>query len=99
MYVDLLTNAGLLDPSVWASPDTWTTAMEYAAKKKKKSNSGLLFGGICCLLVVVAIGVGIYLLLNKRKQGNQQPPNGQPPYGAPGQPPYGQPGQPPYGQH
>lgn len=74
MYLDVLTNATLLDPQVWASADAWTSsdtlasAMEYAAKKKKKSSSGLIIGGICCLVVVVLIGVGIYLLTQRKKQ-------------------------------
>jgi ABC-type multidrug transport system permease subunit len=69
MYLDLLTNAALLDHSVWASPDTWSATAELAAKKKRKGgNGGLIFGGICCLLVVVAIIVGIYLLTQRKNK-------------------------------
>ncbi|MEV6428394.1 hypothetical protein [Nocardia sp. NPDC051463] len=74
MYLDLLTNASLLDHTVWASPDTWaagdtwTQALDYAGKKKKKSNGGLIFGGLCCLLVVALIIGGIYLLKSRKNQ-------------------------------
>ncbi|GAB2650308.1 hypothetical protein ACWDYH_28950 [Nocardia goodfellowii] len=73
MYLDLLTNATLLDHAVWANPDTllasdtYTQAMELAAKKKKKGGGGLIFG-LICLLVVVAIAVGGYLLYKRSKK-------------------------------
>ncbi|MCZ9326375.1 hypothetical protein [Nocardia farcinica] len=103
MYLDLLTNANLLDHAVWASPDTWgssdtyTQAMEHAARRRRRGGGGLVFGAICCVAVIAAIGVGIYLM-TKRKKNNDQ--GGQAPYGQPGgQPPYGAPGGgQPYGQ-
>ncbi|WP_109522916.1 MULTISPECIES: hypothetical protein [Nocardia] len=72
MYLDLLTNASLLDHSVWASPDIWAsdtfnTALDLAAKKKKKSSKGGLIGVICCVLVVVAIIVGIVYFTKRNK--------------------------------
>ncbi|WP_054811617.1 hypothetical protein [Nocardia arizonensis] len=71
MYLDLLTNASLLDHSVWTSPDviasdTWNTALDLAAKKKKKSSGIGFFGVICCVLVVVAIIVAIVLFTKRR---------------------------------
>ncbi|MEV6274730.1 hypothetical protein [Nocardia sp. NPDC051832] len=74
MYLDLLTNASLLDHAVWANPDTllasdtYTQAMELAAKKKKGKGGGGLIFGIICLLVVVAIAVGGYLLYKRSKR-------------------------------
>lgn len=68
MYLDLLTNASLLDHTVWASPDTWNSALELAAKKKKgRGGGGLIIGAICCLLVVALIIGGIYLLTKRKK--------------------------------
>ncbi|WP_280363726.1 hypothetical protein [Nocardia abscessus] len=69
MYLDLLTNASLLDHTVWASPDTWNSALDLAAKKKKSSKGGLIIGAICCLLVVALIIGGVYLL-TKRNNNN-----------------------------
>ena len=69
MYLDLLTQANLLDHDVWTNPDTWTSALEYqAARKKKSSKGGLIFGAICCIgLVVLILGI-VYLLTNRKKQ-------------------------------
>ncbi|MFI9507653.1 hypothetical protein [Nocardia sp. NPDC052566] len=69
MYVDLLTNTSLLDPSVWTSSDVLSAAVDYQAKKRKGGSGLFIIGGLCCLLVIVGI-VGIIYLLTKRK--NQQ---------------------------
>lgn len=66
-YLDLMTQANLLDHQVWTNPDTWTSALEYTAKKKKKSSGGLIFGAICCIgLVVLILGI-VYLITNRKK--------------------------------
>ncbi|MFI6871001.1 hypothetical protein [Nocardia sp. NPDC050406] len=70
-YLDLMTQANLLDHQVWTNPDTWTSALEYqAAKKKKSKNTGLIFGAICCIGLVVLI-LGIVYLITNRKKKNQ----------------------------
>ncbi|MGV9413442.1 hypothetical protein ACWDOP_26380 [Nocardia sp. NPDC003693] len=68
-YLDLMTQASLLDHHVWASPDTWNSALELAAKKKKKTSGGLIFGLICCVGLVVAIAAVVYFLTQKKKKG------------------------------
>ncbi|MBF6178803.1 MULTISPECIES: hypothetical protein [Nocardia] len=68
-YLDLMTQANLLDHSVWASPDTWTAALEHQAKRKKSGGKGgLIFGAICCIgLVVLILGI-VYLVTQRKKK-------------------------------
>ncbi|WP_194816668.1 hypothetical protein [Nocardia sp. XZ_19_385] len=74
MYLDLLTNASLLDHAVWANPDTllasdtYTQAMELAAKKKGRKGGGGLIFGLICLLIVIALALGGYLLYKRSKK-------------------------------
>ncbi|MEV0249832.1 hypothetical protein AB0H76_24745 [Nocardia sp. NPDC050712] len=74
MYLDLLHNVTLIDHSVWANPDTYlasdtyTQAIEYAAKKKKKSKGGGLIFGLICIVLVIALAVGGYLLYKRSKR-------------------------------
>ncbi|MEV6068314.1 hypothetical protein AB0L82_17320 [Nocardia sp. NPDC052001] len=72
-YLDLMTQANLLDHQVWTNPDTWTSTMEYAAKKKssKKGGSFWIFGAVCCIGIVVLILGIVYLMQNKKKNQGQ----------------------------
>lgn len=69
MYLELMSQANLLDHTVWANPDTWTTAMEYTAKKssKKKGGSFWIFAAVCCIGIVALILGIVYLMQNKKK--------------------------------
>ncbi|MBF6483698.1 hypothetical protein IU431_05945 [Nocardia otitidiscaviarum] len=69
-YLDLMTQANLLDHSVWASPDTWTAALEHQARRKKSGGGkgGLIFGAICCIGLVVLIFGIVYLVTQRKKK-------------------------------
>ncbi|MFC9893198.1 hypothetical protein ACFVMC_05855 [Nocardia sp. NPDC127579] len=72
MYLDLLHNVTVIDHSVWANPDTYlasdtyTQAIEYAAKKKKGKGIGFI-GILCIVLVIIAAVVGVLLFLRSKK--------------------------------
>ncbi|MBL1073282.1 hypothetical protein JK358_02620 [Nocardia sp. 2] len=68
MYLDLLTQVPLLDHQVWASQDTWNTALDLAAKKKSKGKGGgfWIFAAVCCIGIIVLI-LGIVYLMRKKK--------------------------------
>lgn len=78
MYLDLLTNASLLDPSVWANQDVLASVMDIEAARKKRKGIGIggILAGLCCLVVVAAIVVVVWMAVRKKKQ---QPPNQPPP--------------------
>lgn len=67
MYLELMSQANLLDHDVWTNPDTWNAAMEYTAKKKsKKGNSFWIFGALCLIAGIVLILGIVYLATNKK---------------------------------
>ncbi|MFC9994498.1 hypothetical protein [Nocardia sp. NPDC127526] len=68
-YLDMMTQANLLDHTVWTDPNTWTSAIEYEAAKKKSKRGGSfwIFAAVCCI-GVVALVLGIVYLMTKRKK-------------------------------
>ncbi|MRH86257.1 hypothetical protein GFY24_02035 [Nocardia sp. SYP-A9097] len=72
-YLDLMTQANLLDHHVWTNPDTWNSALEYTAKKKssKKGGSVWIFAAVCCIGVIALILGIVYLMTNKKKNQGQ----------------------------
>ncbi|MFE3441772.1 hypothetical protein ACFXNW_01935 [Nocardia sp. NPDC059180] len=100
-YLDLLTTAGGIDYSTWASPDGWTSGLDYEAAPKRARSSGtrlpilgVLVGGLCCVLVVVGvIGLIVWLVSRANNDGPRQPPYNPHQYPPPGgpYPPHGGP--------
>lgn len=68
-YLDLMTQATLLDHHVWTHPDTWNAALENTAARRTSSRRGTSFWGflaVCCISIVVLV-LGIVYLMSRRK--------------------------------
>ncbi|RJO77049.1 hypothetical protein D5S18_12745 [Nocardia panacis] len=69
MYLDLLTTAHLVDPSVWASPDVLAAAVDHQARRTGRGGGFFRFiGGLCCVGVIAVIALIVWLIVRKKKQ-------------------------------
>ncbi|QIS08013.1 hypothetical protein [Nocardia arthritidis] len=77
MYLDLLTNAHLVDTSVWANPDVLASAVEYQARRGSRGGGGVFrfLGGLCCVVVIGIIALIVWLIVRKKQPPT--PPSGQ----------------------
>ncbi|AYF74702.1 hypothetical protein D7D52_13430 [Nocardia yunnanensis] len=69
-YVDLMTQATLLDHHVWTHPDTWNAALDSAARRSSR-RGGFGFWGfaaVCCILIVAVVLGGVYLMTKRRNR-------------------------------
>ncbi|WP_326356888.1 hypothetical protein [Nocardia sp. CDC160] len=67
-YLDLMTQATLLDHHVWTHPDTWNAALENTAARRSSGRRGMGFWGflgVCCIGIVVLV-LGIVYLMRRR---------------------------------
>lgn len=68
-YLDLMTQATLLDHHVWTHPDTWNAALENTAARRSSSKRGMSFWGflgVCCIGIVILV-LGIVYLMRRKK--------------------------------
>lgn len=70
-FLDLMTQSTLLDPHVWAHPDTWSAAIDNtAARRTSSSRRGggfWIFAAVCCIGVIALVLGIVYLMTNRRR--------------------------------